>query len=418
MAEPTPTAFAEDRPTGRAWLTVGLLFGVGISLYFTRFMLVTMHGSIEAAIPMTEKQFGLLISVFLWVYAAANPVGGFLADRFGRSRVIVISLFAWSAITWVTAYATTYPVLLGLRALIGISQACYLPAACALVTDYHRGSTRSFANGLQWSGVTVGAAIGGLGGWMAERHTWSYAFNLVGLIGVAYALVLVFTLRDLPAAAAKTPAETAAPGVNFFTAVVTLLSSISFLLVLVYWALIGAVSWVVSTWMPTYIQEHFHMAQGAAGFAANGYFFTVAIGGLVVGGLWADRWSRTNIRARIYVPAIGLLLSVPSFWVAGHTSVYLFTVFNLICWGFFNAFASANMMPVLCLIVDPRYRATAYGILNAGSAGVGGLAIYGGGKLRDLKVDLGQYLTWAGVTVAGCALLLLLVRPKWAHDPK
>ena len=113
----------------RAWLVVGILWFVGCSLYFTRFMLITMHGSIVSAIPMTETKFGLLISVFLWVYALANPVGGFLADRFGRSRVILVSMFAWSTLTWLTIFVTSFPQLLALRALMGVSQACYLPAA-------------------------------------------------------------------------------------------------------------------------------------------------------------------------------------------------------------------------------------------------------------------------------------------------
>ena len=232
-------------------------------------------------------------------------------------------------------------------------------------------------------------------------------------------MLLLLTLRDPPR---KSGVEALAggptPGVGFAAALISLFGSLSFVLVLIYWALIGAVSWVISTWMPTYMQEHFHMAQGAAGLSANGYFFTVGIPALLVGGAWADRWSRTTVRARIFVPVIGLLFTVPSFWLAGHTSVFAFTVLNLVSWGIGGAFASANMMPILCLIVDPRYRATGYGILNAGSAGVGGLAIYYGGALRDSKIDLGQDLTWAGVTVGLCAVLLLLVRPAWTHDPE
>jgi MFS family permease len=391
---------------------VALLWVVGCSNYLTRFMLVTMHGSIIAAIPMTETQFGLVFSVFLWVYAAANPVGGFLADRFGRSRVILVSMLAWSAVTVLTAYATSFPQLLVLRAIMGVSQACYLPSACALIADYHRGSTRSFATGLHMTGVTLGAAASGVGGWLAERHTWSYAFSLIGLASVIYGVLLVFVLRDPPReAVVEARSADTAPKVRFFPAVVSLLGTLSFDIALVYWGVIGAVSWVISAWMPTYIHEHFHMAQGAAGFSAGGFFFIVGLPGLLIGGAWADRWSRTNPRARIFVPAIGLCAAVPSFLLASHTGIYAFTVVNLICWGFGSSFASANMMPILCMIADPRYRATGYGVLNAASAAIGGLAIYGGGALRDMKVDLGPYLTLAGASVAVCAVLILLVRP-------
>src|SRR5579863_10224587 len=88
---------ALDRPSAvRAWRVVALLWGVGGLNYLDRVMITTMRGSIEGAIPMTESQFGLLTAVFLAVYAVLSPLAGFLADRFGRSRVIVISLLAWS----------------------------------------------------------------------------------------------------------------------------------------------------------------------------------------------------------------------------------------------------------------------------------------------------------------------------------
>ncbi|MDB6057703.1 MAG: transporter, partial [Verrucomicrobiales bacterium] len=174
--------------TMQAWLCVALLWFVAFLNYFDRIMLTTMHGSIVTAIPMTDKQFGLLTSVFLWVYGVLSPFAGFLADRFGRSRVIIVSLFCWSAITWLTGHAITFDQLLFARGLMGVSEACYIPAGMALIMDYHRGPTRSLANGIHVSGVFVGSGLGGLGGWLAERHEWGYAFKLFGAIGVLYAV--------------------------------------------------------------------------------------------------------------------------------------------------------------------------------------------------------------------------------------
>jgi MFS family permease len=129
--------------TSQAWLCVALLWFVACLNYFDRIMLTTMRDSVVEAIPMTDKQFGLLTSVFLWVYGGLSPFAGFLADRFGKSRVIVGSLFAWSAITWLTGHAKTFDQLLAARALMGISEACYIPAGMALIMDYHRGPTHS-----------------------------------------------------------------------------------------------------------------------------------------------------------------------------------------------------------------------------------------------------------------------------------
>ena len=231
MSTPTPLH-------SRAWLVVGLLWLVGCLNYLDRVMITTMRGSVLEAIPMTDAQFGLLTSVFLWVYAALSPFAGFLADRFSRSRVIIISLFAWSAITWLTAHATTFGELLATRALMGISEACYIPAALALISDYHRTTTRSLAVGVHMTGIMVGSGLGGLGGWIAERHGWNHAFLIFGIAGVVYAVLVACLLRDLPREAnAEAPAAGAAKTeVRLGEALSSLLRKRAFLFALGYWA--------------------------------------------------------------------------------------------------------------------------------------------------------------------------------------
>ncbi len=209
---------------------------------------------------MTEAQFGLLTTAFLLVYAALSPFAGFLADRFNRSRVITGSLFVWSFVTWLTGYAKTYEQLLATRLLMGISEACFLPAALALAADYHRGTTRSLAAGIVLGGVMVGSAMGGLGGWLAERQGWGFAFQLFGLVGIGFGVVLVFLLRDAPRTAGDDGLPAAsAPKVGLGGAMRTLFGSGSFLLAFVYWGLLGVAGWMVIGWMPTYLQEHFKL---------------------------------------------------------------------------------------------------------------------------------------------------------------
>jgi len=394
----------------RAWLVVALLCVVGCLNYLDRSMIATMRGSIVQAMPMTDAQFGLLTSVFAWVYAVVSPFAGFLADRFNRSRVIIGSLFAWSAVTWLTAHAKTYDQLLATRALMGITEACYIPAALALITDYHRGPTRSFATGVHMAGIMLGASLGGMGGWLAERHSWSYAFNLFGGMGVAYSVVLLFTLRDAPRAVtlAGEPEEK----IRFGAALKNLFSSGSYLLTLAYWGLLGLVGWLVLGWLPTYLQENFHLSQGTAGLSATVYLQVASLVGVLVGGAWADRWSRTNPRGRIFVPALGLCLAAPGIFLATHTSLLPIAIAGLVIYGLTYAFSDANMMPILCLIADPRYRATGYGVLNFFGCAVGGLAVYAGGALRDGQVNLSKIFMVAGASMIVCIVLLLLLKPR------
>ena len=145
------------------WFLVALLCIVGALNYLDRMTITTMRSSIVEAIPMTDAEFGLLTSVFLWVYGFASPFAGYLADRFNRSKVIIGSLFFWSLVTWLTSMATSFEQLLAARALMGISEACYIPAAMALIMDWHTGSTRSTATGIHVAGVMVGQSLGFIG---------------------------------------------------------------------------------------------------------------------------------------------------------------------------------------------------------------------------------------------------------------
>jgi MFS family permease len=409
----------EFKLPNRAWLTVGLLWFIGLLNYLDRVMITTMRGSIVAEIPMTEAQFGLLTAAFLWTYGILSPFAGFLADRFSRSRVIVISLFAWSFVTWLTAHATTYTELLATRVLMGVTEAAYIPAALALITDYHRGHTRSRAEGIHMSGIMVGAGLGGVGGWIAERHGWEHSFTLFGLIGLGYAFVVAFFLKDAPR---ERPSNTAIneadelPKIGLRAAFVSLFSKSSFTLALIYWGLLGMGGWAVVGWMPTYMNENFNLAQGVAGLTATGYLQTALLIGVIVGGAWADRWFRTNPYGRFYVPFIGLCCAAPGIFLAGSTNLLPLAIVGLVVYGFARAFADCNMMPILCQVTDPRYRATGYGVLNLCGTVVGGFTIYAGGALRDAKIDVSLIFGFASLSMVACAALLLMIKSHAAAD--
>ncbi len=397
----------------RAWLVVGLLWPVACLNYLDRLMITTMRDSIKAEIVMTDAQFGLLTSVFLWVYALLSPSAGFLADRFGRSRVIIGSLFVWSAVTWLTGHARDFNQLLAARALMGVSEACYMPAALALITDYHRGPTRSLATGLHISGLYAGAALGGLGGFLAEHFRWQSAFSLFGAVGVGYSILLVLTLRDDRGVVDESPASSV-PGaqLKLSSALSYLLRRPSFLALLAYFSLLSIAYWAIYGWLPTYLGEHFKLGQGAAGLSATAYLQVASFAGIVAGGAWADRWARRNLRGRLYVPLIGFCLAGPALFLAASTDVLRIAIGGLIVFGMARGFADANNMPILCQIADRRHRATGYGVMNFVSCILGGLMTYTAGALNDAQVGLQKVFQYSSAGVVIAVLLLLLIKPK------
>ncbi|MFN3380178.1 MAG: MFS transporter [Runella zeae] len=391
------------------WLLVGLLCVVGALNYLDRMIITTMRTSIVDAIPMTDAQFGLLTSVFLWIYGLLSPVAGFLADRFNRSRVIIGSLFVWSLVTWLTSQATTFEQLLATRALMGISEACYIPAALALIVDYHKNVTKSLATGIHIAGVYVGQSLGFLGGWLAESHSWNYAFSVFGLVGISYAVVLTFLLKD---ASKPQTLQVQSPKINFWDALRQLFRQPAYLLALSAWGLLGVASWMISAWLPTYYKEAFSLTQTDAGVYATAYFYVAMFFGVLTGGALADYWSKSNPRARVLLPAISLVLACPGIILGGTTSILWVAVAGFMLYAFMRPFLDANMMPVLSMVSDSRYLATGYGILNLFSCVVGGIGIYAGGALRDANINLSLMFQVAALTLLICAFLFYKIPIK------
>jgi MFS transporter, Spinster family, sphingosine-1-phosphate transporter len=395
-------------------MVVALLWPVACLNYLDRLMITTIRDSLKADIAMTDAQFGLLTSVFLWVYAGLSPAAGFLADRIGRSRMIIGSVFVWSAVTWLTGHARDYNELVIARALMGFSEACYIPAALALIADYHRGPTRSLATGLHMSGLYAGAALGGLGGILAEHFTWHSAFTLFGAIGIGYSLLLVFTLRDAPA-----PDRTADLGVPPLVEKIRLSSALayftrqgSFWALFAYFGLLSVANWAIYAWLPTYMGQQFKLGQGAAGISATAYIQIASFAGVLAGGAWADRWSRTNLRGRVFVPLVGYCAAGPALLLSSSTGALSVAIGGLIVVGLARGFADANNMPILCLISSPKYRATGYGVLNFVGCVLGGVMTYAAGALNDAHVSLQKVFQGCAFGVVLAGLLLLLVRPK------
>ncbi len=410
-----PTSNTRQLPS-RAWLTVGLLFLVGLLNYLDRIMLTTMRGSIMESIPMTEAEFGLLTSIFLWIYAILSPLAGFMADRFKRSHVIIASLFVWSLVTWMTGHATTYNQLLLSRALMGISEAFYIPAALALIVDYHRGPTQSLATGLHLAGVMLGQSLGFLGGWIAEKFNWNLAFNSFGLIGISYAIILIFLLREpvhtgiLEIKETDKKKEDKIEKIKFTGVLKNIFSKPAYIYLLIFWGFMGLVSWMISAWLPTYYQENFQLSQTQAGLYATAYLYPVSIVGAILAGVITDKWSVRNKYARVLVPIIGLAIAAPCVFLASYTSVLPLAIIFLMVYGFMRMTVDDNLMPIMCLFVENRYRATAYGVMNMFATIVGGLGIFLTGVMRDMSIDLGTIYQVAALSLLVCILLLFMVK--------
>ena len=392
-----------------AWLVVALLVPVALLNYLDRQMLATMKSSMmdDIADISTKANWGIVLGAFKWVYALASPVGGYIADRVSRRHVIAASLFVWSAVTWGTGHVESFQQLVIARALMGISEAFYMPAALALITDYHFGETRSRAVGIHQMGIYCGSILGGYAGHVADAASlgWRWAFSVCGLVGIVYALPLFAIVKNPPRAADFGAHPAPLPALR------ALVGNTGFVLLVLYFTLPAIAGWVVRDWMPDILKEKFALGQGKAGVSAVVYVQLASLAGAGIGGWLADAWMRRSVRGRIFVSALGTSFFLPALFGVGNAWTLAMAVACLILFGLGWGFFDCNNMPILCQIVRPELRATGYGFMNLVSISCGGFADWGFGALRDRHVPLNVIFgVFAGIALLS-VLVVLLIRP-------
>ena len=402
------------------WLVVALLWGVALLNYMDRQMLSTMKAEMMVDIAELESaaNFGRLMAVFLWIYGLVSPFAGMVADRINRKWLIVGSLFVWSFVTLMMGYATSFEQLYALRAIMGISEALYIPAGLALITDYHDEKSRSLAVGIHMTGLYAGQALGGFGATIASAHSWQDTFHWFGIAGILYSLILIAFLREkrtLYRPAADLRASQENPIAGAFKGVGILLTNVAFWIILFFFATSSLPGWATKNWLPTLFADSLSIPMAEAGPLAT---FTIAFSsflGVIAGGLLSDRWIRTNVRGRIYTSVIGLALTIPALLLLGFGNDLTMIVTGGLCFGIGFGMFDANNMPILCQFVSPRHRATAYGIMNMIGVFAGAVITKTLGESTDAG-NLGRdFALMAGVVFIALLLEFLCLRPKREH---
>ena len=392
------------------WIVVGLLWVVALLNYMDRQMLSTMREAMQIDIAELESavNFGRLMAIFLWIYGCISPFAGAIADRISRKWLIIGSLAVWSGVTLAMGFCTTYNQIYVLRALMGISEALYIPAGLSLIADYFTGSSRSLAVGIHMTGLYLGQAVGGFGATIAAAFSWQQTFLCFGIVGVAYAALLAVMLEDRRNEKSECGPDAAEPPAKepVWKSFALIFSNISFWTILFFFAASSLPGWSTKNWLPTLFAESLGIPMSQAGPLST---ITIAVSsffGVLIGGSLSDNWVRKNIRGRIYTSAIGLAMMIPALVFIGLGSGLVSAIGAGVCFGVGYGMFDTNNMPILCQFVSSRHRATAYGIMNMTGVFFGALITQVLGRWAD-KGNLG--LGFALMAAAlGIALLLQL----------
>ena len=411
------------------WIVVALLWVVALLNYMDRQMLSTMRDAMAVDISDLESKvmFGKIMAAFMWIYGFMSPLSGIVADRVNRKWLIVISLAVWSGVTVMMGYATSYNEIYWLRAAMGVSEALYIPAALSLIADYFTGKQLSLAIGIHMTGLYMGQAVGGFGAFVASAVSWQSAFHVFGLVGVAYAVVLGFLLREKRSYSFESPAEKAgkAPVSEVLrdnlkaigSSLGMLVTSIAFWTILFFFASCSVPGWATKNWLPTLFADSLGIDMVYAGPVATITIAFASFIGVMVGGPMADRWSRTNLRGRIYTSAIGLAMMIPSLVLMGFGTTLAAAIGAAVLFGLGYGLFDANNMPILCQFVGSRSRGTAYGIMNMSGLFIGALATNVLGSLAEKGLMGTGFACMAGALFLSLMAQLFLLKPKTLNMP-
>ncbi|MBR1509700.1 MAG: MFS transporter [Bacteroidales bacterium] len=391
------------------WIVVALLSVVAFLNYLDRQMLSTMQTAIGADIAELQQaqNFGRLMAIFLWVYAIVSPFAGSIADRLSRKWLIVGSLGVWSLVTLLMGHCQSFSQMYWLRGLMGVSEALYIPSSLSLIADYHAGKSRSLAVGLHMTGLYLGQAVGGFGAIFAQALSWRMTFHWFGIIGVLYAALLVFCLKEKRAPAPK--AGQAVPSTSIFKSFGLIFSNIAFWVILFFFASTSLPGWATKNWLPTLFAQHIDGGMSVAGPVATITIALASFIGVMVGGPLSDKWVKKNLKGRVYTSAIGLSMMIPALVMMGLGKGLLPAIASGLIFGLGYGMFDTNNMPILCQFVPSRLRATAYGFMNMVGVAMGALCTQLLGKIPNLGLS---FAILGGVTALALILQLTVLHPE------
>ena len=396
------------------WAVVALLWVVALLNYMDRQMLSTMRDAMQVDIHELESavNFGRLMAIFLWIYGCISPFAGAVADRISRKWLIIASLGVWSTVTLLMGHCTSFNQIYWLRALMGVSEALYIPAGLSLIADYFTGSARSLAVGIHMTGLYFGQAVGGFGATLAEAFSWQQTFHWFGIVGVTYAVILAFALKDKARATGEKEEVTIAGKEPVWKSFALVFSNIAFWVILFFFASSSLPGWATKNWLPTLFADSLGIPMSEAGPISTITIAASSFVGVILGGFLSDRWVKKNLKGRIYTSAIGLSLMIPALVLIGAGHGMAAAVGAGVCFGIGYGMFDTNNMPILCQFVPAKNRATAYGIMNMTGVFAGATITRVLGKWADSgNLGLGFSLM-AGVIALALLLQLSILKPE------
>lgn len=293
------------------WYVLAVLTGVYTFNFIDRQILNILQVPIKEEFDLSNTQLGLMTGfTFALFYVIAGIPIARIADRGNRRNVITVALVVWSGLTALSGLAMNYTQLLLARIGVSIGEAGGSPPAHSMISDIFKKEERATALSIYSTGINIGSLLGFLlGGWIAEFFGWRVAFMVVGLPGIAYALLLRFTVQEPPRGfAEKIKKVEDAPSLK--DTAKYLLTKKSFRHMSIAAGLHAFIGYGAASFAPIFWNQNHGLGIGAMGtwLAVAGLFGAV---GTFLGGVTTDRLVGRDVRWYLWVPMASTILTLP-----------------------------------------------------------------------------------------------------------
>ena len=302
-------AAAKPNPVALAGATTALVLLTALNFvnYIDRYILPGVQEQVKGEFHVTDEQIGSLTLWFMLAYMLAAPVTGWLGDRYPRKPMIVVAALFWGSINLLTAFVHDYDSLNLRHAALGIGEASFGIFAPAMLADFYPEDQRNRVLTIFNIAIPVGAALGYLiGGTVGSHFGWRMSFVVSAVPAIVIAVCIAFFMREPERARSKEGGAKLEVNV-----ILSLLKNPAYTTIVLGYAAvtftIGGMSW----WMPSFLQRMDGRSQTSASFLMGAITVVSGLGGTIIGGIIAQKWSKRTSKALYLVPAISAALAIP-----------------------------------------------------------------------------------------------------------
>ncbi|MDD4515502.1 MFS transporter [Massilibacteroides sp.] len=361
---------------------------------------------IKEDLQISDVQIGLVATLFTLFYGIMVPVAGFAGDLFRRKWIIFFSLLIFSIGTMFTGFANGIILLVLFRSIAtGGGEAFYYPAATSLLGQFHH-KTRAMAMSIHQTSLYAGiVASGFIAGYIGENYGWRMAFLSFGIIGVIWAFVVLWGIRDTPMPKEEMNEHEEKP--SFMEIIKAIFSRKTVYFLSLAFGCMCFVNVGYLTWMPTFLHEKFNMSLSAAGLHSTLYHFLFAFFGVMIGARISDKLALKRKQIRMEIEILGLLLGAPFIYWIGFANDKLWCYVAMGLFGIFRGIYDSNLFAALFDVIEPRYRASSMGIMLAFAFIIGALAPVILGQIKTIAGLESGFILLAGAYFLGAILVFL-----------